>query len=152
VTHPDRGHIGRTDCAPRRKAAAQNDQVSAAHVQIINQLQAEQNGGYRAMAATGHCRHNVTVLPESDSLPSTGCVPITSLAAPGGRRTAGSSAAHGTVLAGELTCRVRPDKPNSVELCFSTQFRVVPPVMTCVNSSTRARGRYLDPIWLRGPP
>ena len=58
-----------------------------------------------------------------------------------------------------LTCRVRPNKhpvprplwrpasrlrhralqrPNSAGLCFSTQFRVVPPVMTCVNSSTRA--------------
>ena len=90
-----------------------------------------------------------------------GCVPITSLAAPGGRRTAGSGAVRCTVLTGGLTFRVRPDKhpvprprplwrpasglrhralqrPSSAGLCFSTRFRVVPPVVTCVNSSTRA--------------
>ena len=73
---------------------------------------------------------------------------------------AGIGDPHCTVLAWRLTCRVRPDKhpvprprslwrpasrlrhraqrPNSVELCFSTQFRLVPPVAKYVNSSTRA--------------
>jgi hypothetical protein len=92
-----------------------------------------QIGGYRAMAATGDCRHTYPFFRTASSLPSTGCVPITSRAVPGRARNS--------------RCPRRPasrprhrarQRPNTVELCFSTQFRVVPPVMTCVNSSTRA--------------
>ena len=103
----------------------------------------------------------VTVLPESEFPAGHGLRADNESGRSRGRRTAGSGAVRCTVLTGGLSCRVRPNKhpvprprplwrsasrlrhralqrPSSVELCFSTQFRVVPPVMTCVNSSTRA--------------
>ncbi len=57
MTHPDRGIEVAQTARPGAKAAAQNDQVSAAHMQIINQLQAEQNGGSRADLASRSVTH-----------------------------------------------------------------------------------------------